>query len=274
MPQRTRDEIVNECLEIATRLQVVRDNYLKNHQPGLFYKTLSLYIADFCVRYPLLLHDLVDSSLSQESENEPVYKAFVKIQGNSRYLLEEFFMICHLLNFSVEKRETGCLSLRLSELLHMHKQDKTINEILLNSNTNEKIISNNKAYKNILLLAEEIGINDMPEYIDDCSPTIIKSKGLKYYPSAKIDYKSECETNPVVKIALNKVSRDFGSMAQPLYALFSFHEHPTYFSLERINNFIKLERSAKIESINNQKFQALSLIRPIAKATLLSLDDL
>lgn len=265
MTNNLKEQVVNDSLNLAQSLERIRDSFHTNVKEGLFYETISLYLVNFCVRYPILLHELIEKRV-EERDTVDFYKTIIGIQGDSRYLLELFLTTCHILAKPEDKREIACLSLRLSELLHAHKQDLIIHEMNPGNNTEAKITSNHVTYANILKLAKHYKIDRLPKDLDECAPHAIKSAGLFHYSNAKVIYSDELKDNPEVKLALNNERENFERIAQPLYALFSLYEHPSYASVEKLNGFIKLSITDKLERIEQDKFQTLSMIKPVAKA--------
>ena len=270
MDTSVRDEVVKDSVQIAMELQQLRDSYFASPDSSLFYKTISLFIGNFCVRYPLLIHELIEVKLSETTNNEVVYKAFVHIQGDARFLMEMFLTICHLLNHPKDKRELACLSLQLSELIHIDKQDRVLLEVEANNNTESKLLSNHKRYEKIVALAEKADIVGLPRSIEECTPFIVNKVGLNFHRFGKIQYSDESE-NMIVKESLASVKKDFEQLTKTLYAILSFRTHPTHYSLEKIDRFIRMSRQGKIDIISDEKFEVLSLVRPVAQATLFSL---
>jgi hypothetical protein len=265
MTNNLKDQVVKDSLNLGQSLERIRDSFHTNVKEGLFYQTISLYLVNFCVRYSILLHELIEKKV-EEGDMVDSYKTIIGIQGDSRYLFELFLTTCHILAKPEDKREVVCLSLRLSELLHVNKQDLIIHEMNPGNNTEAKIASNQEVYVDILKLAKQNKIDTLPRDLDDCKPHIIKSAGLFHYSNAKVIYSDELKNNPEVKLALNNAREKFERIAQPLYASFSLYEHPSYASVKKLNGFIKLSMADKFERIELEKFQTLSMIKPVAKA--------
>lgn len=261
----SNNPIAKKAVAIALDMEGLRNTYFSQSDSTLFYKTLSLYLGNFCVRYPLLLHELIETKLPEDLGTDVIYKALIRSQGDSRYLMEIFLTTCHLLAQPKLNREQSCLSLHISELIHIDRQDRIILNTEATDITKSKITSNQAIYENLKALSETIGVGDLPKYLNECTPALLQTSGLKYYPFGKIKYDAEFD-NPIVCQALKADKAGLENLVRPLYAIFSFNEHPTYYSLEKINSFIPASRPTKIDVIVKKKYETLSMVRPIAQA--------
>ncbi|MDA8611356.1 hypothetical protein N9L18_00630 [Candidatus Pacebacteria bacterium] len=267
MTQTIENIVIKQSSDIAKSLESTRDLLHQNLKEGLYYQTTTLYLNNFYTRYCLLLYGLIEEKLDEGISNEILYKKFINIRGDSRYLIELYITTCHFLNLPDSEKENSCISLRLAELLHIHKQDKIIDEFKSTIATKSKLGENQLRYQKISTLAKKYLTKELPPYIDDCSPLSRKEAGLKTcYSHGKIQYAEEFKENKIITESLEEVGNGFGKLSAPLYSLYSLYEHPTYTSVESLNDFIKLSKEQKKKKIEEERFTLLSMAKPVAKA--------